>query len=343
MRGRPLINIPEDQLSVLLEYNFSVTDIARMLQVSARTVRRRIIQYGLENGATLAPISDSQLDEISTDFVRCYAHSGRRSFQGFLRGAGLRVPMRRIRESLMRVDSRGVQQRFRRALHRRQYHVCMPNSLWHIDGMHKLIRWHIVVNAGIDGYSRLPVFIRASTNNSSETMLKCFLDGIRDHGLPSRVRCDRGGENVLVSQYMLTHPQRGPGRHSCITGRSVHNQRIERFWRDLNQACTSLFYNLFYSIEDVGLLNPDDCDDLFSLHYIFVPRLNNHLRIFKEFYSHHSLRTAGNRSPYQLWMSGMLVRSGDRSAIEGQEESITVSIYIHTPSCAVRSVLQVIQ
>lgn len=86
--------------------------------------------------------------------------------------------MRRIRDSLMRVDSRGVHQRFRRALHRRQYQVCMPNSLWHIDGMHKLMRWRIVVHTGIDGYSRLPVFLKASTNNTSRTMLHCFLKGV---------------------------------------------------------------------------------------------------------------------------------------------------------------------
>ena len=34
------------------------------------------------------------------------------------------------------------------------------------------------------------------------------------------------GENIRVSKFMLSHPMRGPGRRSCITGRSVHNQRI---------------------------------------------------------------------------------------------------------------------
>ena len=30
--------------------------------------------------------------------------------------------------------------------------ACMPNSLWHIDGYHKLIRWRIVIHGVIDGY-----------------------------------------------------------------------------------------------------------------------------------------------------------------------------------------------
>ena len=95
--------------------------------------------------------------------------------------------------------------------------------MWHIDGHHKLIRWRIIVHGGIDGFSRLPVYLRASNNNKSETVLKCFLSAVSAYGLPSRVRCDKGRENILVSQHMLNHPERGPGRGSCITGRSVHN------------------------------------------------------------------------------------------------------------------------
>ena len=79
------------------------------------------------------------------------------------------------------------------------------------------------------GFSRLPVYLQASANNRSTTVLECFLSAVSNFGLPSRVRCDKGGENVKVSEFMLNHPDGGPGRGSCITGRSVHNQRL---WRD---------------------------------------------------------------------------------------------------------------
>ena len=48
---------------------------------------------------------------------------------------------------------------------RRVYHVPSSNALWHIDGLHCLVRWRIVVHGCIDGYSRKVIYLHASDNN----------------------------------------------------------------------------------------------------------------------------------------------------------------------------------
>ena len=186
----------------------------------------------------------------------------------------------------------------------------MPNSLWHIDGYHKRIRWRIVIHGGIDGNSRLPVYLRASTNNQADRVLNCFLSAVATYGLPSRVRCDRGGGNVrVVSEFMLCHPDHGPGRRSCITRRSVHNRRIERLWRHFSWMCV-FDYDLFRTLKEAGILETSNGLHMFSLQYIFLTCINHQLRLFQESYSHHRLRMAGNLSPLQLSVRDLAMEAG---------------------------------
>ena len=68
----------------------------------------------------------------------------------------------------------------------------------------------MVIHGGIDGYSCLVVYLQCATNNLAETVLDTFRKAVELYGVPSRVRGDRGVENVLVADYMIA--KQGEGR-----------------------------------------------------------------------------------------------------------------------------------
>ena len=43
------------------------------------------------------------------------------------------------------------------------------------------------------------VFLKAATNNQASTVLNVFKEAVNSFGLPSRLRCDKGGENIQVA------------------------------------------------------------------------------------------------------------------------------------------------
>ena len=320
-RGRPRVHVNKEQLQYLIECRFRTRDIATLFGCSTRTIQRRMAEFGVCNAYTAA--TDAELDLFVYEVTSAYPLCGEKTILGRMRSQGTHVPRQRVRDSMLRVDPSGVESLKRRILHRRVYSVPSPNSLWHLDGYHKLIRWKIVIHGGIDGYSRLVIFLRAATNNRAATVLSAFQCAVEEFGLPSRIRTDRGGENVLVSQFMLEHPSRGTGRGSVIAGRSVHNQRIERLWRDLYSGCHSYFYNYFYYLEDIGVLSQTDLD-IYALHITFLPLIQRQLDVFRIGWANHSLRTEGNHTPQQLWMlglAGMREQDPEDEAVTGIEVS----------------------
>jgi len=199
-------------------------------------------------------LNDTYMKEIMREIMTLTPGIGQTCMLGALRSRGVKVQHWRVRALLREIDPIGTVLRWQGPISRRKYNVRCPNSLWHIDGNHKLIRWRFVIHTAVDGYSRLALYVYCANNNESGTVLEQFQHACEAYGVPSRVRSDHGLENVGVACMILEC--HGTNRGSIITGSSVHNQRVERLHRDVTSGVLGNYRDQFYSMERCGILDP---------------------------------------------------------------------------------------
>ena len=68
---------------------------------------------------------------------------------------------------------------------------------------------------------------------------------------------------------------------------------------------STLYYYVFYYMEEAGYLDVSNEVNMFCLHYVFIPRINQHLEHFIKGWNDHPIRIARNKMPNQLCISGL--------------------------------------
>ncbi|KAH0836635.1 hypothetical protein J3R83DRAFT_8353 [Lanmaoa asiatica] len=303
-RGRPRKEINLEYLKEATSNGrqIKLTELARLLGLHRNTIRAYMKKYEIER--KYSDISNSDLDQLVAQFKASHPESGSRYVMGHLRAQGYRLQFTRVLQSLGRVDRIGQILRTRQVKKRRKYYVKRPNALWHVDGHHKLIRWGIVIHGFIDGFCRTIVALRASNNNQSTTVLDLFQCAVAEFGMPSRVRGDRGGENIDVATYVVM--KNGPHRASFMWGSSTHNSRIERLWVEVGTQFARRWRAFFTRLEHQHMLNPQIPSHLWLLHTLFLDAINEDSLSFRLDWNCHPINgpDTNNKSPQDLRFLG---------------------------------------
>lgn len=155
-RGRPKKIINPSLLKNVFgkSRHITLTQLARVLGVHRHTVRANLRTSDIYQNAAYTEIEDADLDERVQEFNMNRPDSGGSYLMGHLTSRGQRIQRWRVREAQRRVDRVAVHIRSHHVIRRRVYSVKRPNSLWHMDGYHKLSPLGIVIHGVVDGFSR---------------------------------------------------------------------------------------------------------------------------------------------------------------------------------------------
>ena len=146
-RPRKVVNLAYLQEAMSPHRAIPIAKLAKVLKIHPETLKHEMKRHGVTR--EFAALSDRDLDRLVKVYKSTKPDSGIRYLIGFLRYHGLRVQRKRVIHSVKRVDSVGRALRVRKIIKRRKYSVRRPNSVWHLDGHHKLIMWGIVIHGVI--------------------------------------------------------------------------------------------------------------------------------------------------------------------------------------------------
>lgn len=171
--GRPFSKSHEldvDEYHRLRLCNQGDAAIAVAWGISPRTLRRwkTIHVDGKLRGQELEE-AINEMQEVDPNLSRGY-----RMVQAQFLSRSIYVSRDAVMDTMRRLDPDAAEARRHQVVLRRQYNSPGFGNCWHCDTWHKGNRYGIVVAGGVDGYSRMIVYLQIADNNTSRTHLRAF-------------------------------------------------------------------------------------------------------------------------------------------------------------------------
>lgn len=264
--------------------------------ISKTHLRRAIRALGLRRNNNEA--TDIEIMEgIHKIHEAGFTEAGYRVIWRFLNvNLGVRATQSTVQRIVKMLDPEGVRLRKAHRLRRRVYKNDGPNCIVHIDGYDKLKPYGFSIHGAIDGFSRKLLWLRILRSNKNPySISRLYFDMVLEQGrVPKVIRCDAGTENVVVNEIQSVlrsdHADIREGGHSYIVNRSTANQRIEAFWSFLKRIFTAKWKNRFRDLEQIGLFNTADSDDVENMRMWLTSILQNELDHVKMYWNSHRIR-----------------------------------------------------
>ena len=75
-------------------------------------------------------------------------------------------------------------------------------------------------------------------------------------------------------------------------------------------------------MEEAGYLDVSNEVNMLCFHYVFIPRINQHLEHFINGWNDHPIRIARNKMPNQVWISGLCKIAISAEEIQNQTPQV---------------------
>ena len=238
--------------------SLTVQQMASHAGVSVRALRAHFKRVGFSpnnrgsDEAVLAALTEIQQGDWCSDLGATFSAAVLWTRFGIIAGR------RQIRRCLAQLDPQLEAERKRGAARLSYvYTVSGPRSLYHCDAHEKLAKmWGFWFHLCIDGYSRFIIYLSLANNKFASTVGHIFITACNQVGWASRVRWDRGGENIKAIQAQWEYwwdetlsYEANRRRGSALTGRSVYNARAEYIWAFVKKHVSSKFRAKFRHME----------------------------------------------------------------------------------------------